>query len=912
MNAPVPDPEDAPAELRERDQWLMWDASNDAPRRPHWRGNFSVSWSNPDDWHSFDEAREAALKRDSWGIGYVLANGKTDKLNYPRGIYGGLDIDGCLIEEGRPKEWLPSLEPFIDRGAYMEYSPSTYDDSEKDGGIKIPIVGFEPPSWWSNVEFEDREHEGVEAYDAKFFTVTGRSLTDDGSLVVEDGEWVDEWLAQAHKSITGDDPRNPTGEGGSSDSQDGISTGENGSRGEWMDADTAREALEHVDADVSYPTWRDIGFALADEFSTGTALSIFEGWSRGGSKWDADAERQAKQIVEDATSGGGRTISTIVHYAKRGGWDASGAARAATASDGGTAAVQVGESDAKAAVHDDDNDGYVWRTVRELYQSSENGTSGEATQAAAMHLLDEFEAVTVEENDTIWRYNSDTGTFSDDGVPRLRKRLADGLGRTYSRSRVTDILHRVRSETYAKRDALGAPEDMICVENGVLDLTDPKNPEIVPHSPEYRFTWGMSAPYDPDAEATMFRQFLGGSVRPEDIPKLQEYAGDALRHWKQPRNLCVLLGPTDSGKGVFIRALRGVFGGDNVASETLRELTDTRWGAFSLQHRPINLANELSTGTLDSPERAKNFSGDGDTVSVEDKGESKFEMTPTANHIFATNQVPQVSNADPAFYNRWLFVTFPTSVPAEEQDEELDTRMTESDEERAGILNWLIEGYARRRSRTGTGFDCERSIAEKEDMWSAYGTSIDRFVATCVTTDGASDGDSVAKKDAYTVYKTMCNDVGISVESQQKLTAELKKEEGVGDGKRKVDAHFDDAARARVFTGVQWTDDGEKYLNRAINARESAAAQADTDDQQSGLNGDSWEMPGSEISQRQAVRSIMDTVKGLTEETGGPVHIDTVVENVPHAEKRARHIIGNKITEGPLIEAPDDHVSPRD
>lgn len=235
----VPDPADVPDELRERDQWLMWDASSDSPRRPHWRGNFSVSWSDPDDWHSFEEAREAAQERDSWGIGYVFSKGND---NHPRGLYGALDLDGVAEEgKGRPKEWGPSITPFADEDAYIEWSPS-------ETGLHIPLAGFEPPKWWSDSHFSDVEHEGVEAYGSKFFTFTGDKLRNSGDSVADAGDWVDEWLAQAHKSITGDDPR----ESDESDA-DSLPTG-SGQSDEWMDAETASEALDHVNPDVSYPT----------------------------------------------------------------------------------------------------------------------------------------------------------------------------------------------------------------------------------------------------------------------------------------------------------------------------------------------------------------------------------------------------------------------------------------------------------------------------------------------------------------------------------------------------------------------------------------------------------------------------------------------------------------------------------
>lgn len=119
------EPENIPDELAERPQWLMWDNSADTPRRPHWRGNFSISWSNPDDWHSFEEAVEAASERESWGIGYVCA---MDNDDHAKGLYGCLDIDGGVYyseEKGRvtPEDWLPSLQAFIDDGGYIASTP---------------------------------------------------------------------------------------------------------------------------------------------------------------------------------------------------------------------------------------------------------------------------------------------------------------------------------------------------------------------------------------------------------------------------------------------------------------------------------------------------------------------------------------------------------------------------------------------------------------------------------------------------------------------------------------------------------------------------------------------------------------------------------------------------------------------
>jgi hypothetical protein len=89
---------------------------------------------------------------------------------------------------------------------------------------------------------------------------------------------------------------------------------------EWLDEDLASDALEEIEPDVRYPVWRNIGFALAELFPSGTAKRLFKSWSRGGSKWDGDAPDQADRIIADAESGD-VSPATLVYHAKQGGWE---------------------------------------------------------------------------------------------------------------------------------------------------------------------------------------------------------------------------------------------------------------------------------------------------------------------------------------------------------------------------------------------------------------------------------------------------------------------------------------------------------------------------------------------------------------------------------------------------------------
>jgi primase-polymerase (primpol)-like protein len=307
-----------PERTREKNNWLTWDSSSER-KQPHRKGDFHISWSDPEDWMSFEDAARYAEGRPAAGIGRVNALDNDDARDDESAAF---DLDGCLVEErGATKDWVPDLNTFTDAGVYVEYSPSGM-------GLRIPCDGYTPPKWFTN-ELLDDKHEGVEVLTNKFSTITGDALDDAGSKALTpetiDTGKVDEWLLEAYRNLTGEDPPGYGDEGdGSTETPDSVEgdeveTGEY--HGDGLTEEQARDALEEIDADVAYPTWRDIGFALVDEFDRETALDLFKDWSRDGTKWDKDAEEQAEAIISDASPGGGVTGGTLVHHARQNGWE---------------------------------------------------------------------------------------------------------------------------------------------------------------------------------------------------------------------------------------------------------------------------------------------------------------------------------------------------------------------------------------------------------------------------------------------------------------------------------------------------------------------------------------------------------------------------------------------------------------
>lgn len=167
----------------------------------------------------------------------------------------------------------------------------------------------------------------------------------------------------------------------------------------------------------------------------------------------------------------------------------------------------------------------------------------------------------------------------------------------------------------------------------------------------------------------------------------------------------------------------------------------------------------------------------GDRVRGRHLYERAFEFYPTGKHLYAANEVPDVSHDvsddDEAFWRRWLLVEFPNHYPTGDRDPTLRDRLTEPDV-LSGVLNWAIEG--RRRLLDQGHFTNEETFADdKRRRWQAWGDSVDTFISEHVERD--EDADRISTSDAYRRYTAWCRENGHEAVGQQALTNSLKNED---------------------------------------------------------------------------------------------------------------------------------------
>lgn len=860
-----------PDELKERDQWLLWDRSNETPRQPHWRGDFSgVSWSDPEDWHTFEEAISAAREVDSWGVGYVTA---ADNDDHGRGLYGVIDIDGAAEEDDKPRDWLPGLQKLIgEDGAYVEWSPSHTEPGRS--GLHVPVWNIDVPGWWSDVNHPDEDHTGVEVLTNKFCTFTGDVEISGGVLEHHDG--IEEWLADVYENLTGETapPRQNKSPNGSDNGRgsSGSSRDE-----EWLTEDRVEDALDYIDAGCSYEQWRNIGFALADEFDDQTALRLFESWSRGSSKWDEEAERLSERIINDSESGGGVTIGTVVYHAQESGWspDVSGSGsrqfwkkKVVENSERYDTIEEVPDDPAELPTPDDEIDdeseeeedepseGDVdteeedstgpWAQVRNLYavaQEESDLTKGRARQAAASVLESMTAWMYVVESERLWVYDEDSGTYNPFGEARAGNVLESALGEFYTRSERAEIVDRVEKRNQVHREELNANEQddpLLCVGDGVVNL---RTGELLEHDPEYRFIRGLGHCYGrDDADRDSILSFLDDvTERKCDRDTLLDHLAHGLMPGHPYRAFVVCYGPGGNGKTQVAELFRGFVGRENAAAVEIDELAGDDFATGDLPGAFINWGDDMAGdggGSLSDLSTLKKATG-GSEIRANEKHEKTFDFKNEAAMFFSANEPPRIGEQKQSIADRIYPIEMPYRFKAPEDvdpDDPLQKEKTPNiaetllsdDAAMRGLLALAVD-HAQQLVENRGEYSQPESPSERLEKYRRTSDPIARFAARAL--QPADDDMLIRKDDAYRVFRAFAQSWDERAASERGFKRQLpaKFPDEIETAQSRALAMPDDESeRVRCWKRVAWTDRAKGQMPDWL--RERYAVHFDGDD----------------------------------------------------------------------------------
>jgi len=298
-------------------------------------------------------------------------------------------------------------------------------------------------------------------------------------------------------------------------------------------------------------------------------------------------------------------------------------------------------------------------------------------------------------------YRYCTGVYHADGERHVAHRAQElleewGERKRWSTHRATEVAAYLATAapTLWERPSL----DMLNVENGLLDISDPVHPRLIEHSPDYLSDVQLPITYDPTAVCREWEAFSAATL-PEDAQDLLfEIAADLMTPERSEQKAILLTGEGSNGKSVALTALTAFIGKRNTASLSLHKLEESRFATTGLLGKLANVCADLPSAHLTGTSVFKTVTG-GDAIEAEYKYGTAFAFHPFSRLVFSANHPPRSEDASHAFFRRWLVVPFDKTFEgkAAVSRKVLDARLADP-RELSGVLNRAVALLPRLRA----------------------------------------------------------------------------------------------------------------------------------------------------------------------------------------------------------------------
>lgn len=216
------------------------------------------------------------------------------------------------------------------------------------------------------------------------------------------------------------------------------------------------------------------------------------------------------------------------------------------------------------------------------------------------------------------------------------------------------------------------------------------------NKPQY-ITKMVPVEYDADAKCPLFDDFLE-RIQPNREMRafLQRWFGLSMTGLTGEQKFAFLYGDGANGKSVLVDLVGRLFG-DYSATAKIESLTGTsrRGGGDATPDLiPLIAARMVRASEPEEGERLKEgmikeFTG-GEPILVRKLHGDFIEVKPGFKLTISGNHKPDIRGTDDGIWRRVLLVPFDVKIPEAERNEKLASELF--DQERAGILNWLVKG----------------------------------------------------------------------------------------------------------------------------------------------------------------------------------------------------------------------------
>ena len=305
------------------------------------------------------------------------------------------------------------------------------------------------------------------------------------------------------------------------------------------------------------------------------------------------------------------------------------------------------------------------------------------------------------------------------------------------------VIHLIETEIALPPRRWDADPDIIVCANGTLDL---KTFALREHSPDDYATSALGYAYAPGMRAPVWERVLADSLPDDAIGFLQEFAGYALTASTEHEIAVWLYGPPASGKSTVAEGFQAMLG-PRAGVLSLAEIEQSRFALGDIAGRTLLVATEQPALYMRASYRL-NALISGEPLVIERKFMNPTTIRPVAKLLWAMNELPRADASSGLFRRVRVIPCRPVAQPD-------PTVKAQVKQERAGILNWALEGLRRLRERGQ--FEIPPSVQEASRLFQQACDIPAQFL-----TERCERGDEYRTTGAalYSAYRQWCADNG--------------------------------------------------------------------------------------------------------------------------------------------------------
>jgi P4 family phage/plasmid primase-like protien len=321
------------------------------------------------------------------------------------------------------------------------------------------------------------------------------------------------------------------------------------------------------------------------------------------------------------------------------------------------------------------------------------GSDVEIARNIYQDILNQYGIIAISES-RVWHYNGTHWEALTESKLRRVVHLYDGArfgkgGITkLGTGRINSILNEFMHMHDDTNFFVNTPIGINCLSGFIRFPGDSFEPELEKHSPDHRCrhvlpgNWHSGQPIAHCEESKLIFMLKGCFKDDKDIMEkftlLGEIAGvAALGHGTiiiNPKAI-VLIGVTaGNGKSQVLALFRGLLPDNAISAISLGKFGDEKH-VCGLHGKLLNASDELTSASAVASDAFKQIIT-GDPITARDVYRSTITFRPQAQHIYATNELPNFkSGMDRGVQRRLLVLTFNRTIPEEERIERIGDRI---------------------------------------------------------------------------------------------------------------------------------------------------------------------------------------------------------------------------------------------